>query len=150
MLKKLLLLITTLVLFTSCQLPTANYLRDRVFPEDNTTKLALSPILLPTYIIGCVTDIAIVNPARGTLNVPQVSKQIWGWQNKEPWLGYGALLPVKLIAIPGAAVGTTMFSEQFIYSDKKLGAVDEKSLDFFESKSIELIVKYIAICKKIL
>lgn len=102
----------------SCQLPTANYLRDHVFPEDTGTKLALSPILLPTYIITTAVDLSIVNPVRGAVNVPGVTKDIWEWGNKKPWLGYGVLLPVKLIAIPGAAIGTIMFSEQFIYNDK--------------------------------
>ncbi|WP_372365463.1 hypothetical protein [Candidatus Uabimicrobium sp. HlEnr_7] len=116
--KKYCLLICACVFFTSCQLPTANYLRDRTFPESDATKLALSPVLLPTYIVACVVDIVLVNPARGTLNVPRVTKQIWGWQNRTPWLGYGALMPVKIIGIPLAAIGTTAMSEQFIYSDK--------------------------------
>ncbi|BBM85957.1 hypothetical protein [Candidatus Uabimicrobium amorphum] len=111
-------LVAMCVFIVSCQLPTANYLRDNTFPKNDATKLALSPVLLPTYIVACVVDIALVNPARGTLNVPKVSKTIWGWQNREPWLGYGVLMPVKIIGIPLAAIGTTAMSEQFIYSSK--------------------------------
>lgn len=116
--RKTYLFIGICIFLVSCQLPTANYLRDNTFPKSDATKLALSPVLLPTYIVACVIDITLVNPARGTRNVPKVSKTIWEWQNREPWIGYGALLPVKIIGIPLAAVGTTMMSEQFIYSSK--------------------------------
>lgn len=116
--RKLSLLTIICIFFVSCQLPTANYLRDKAFPENNVTKIALSPILFPTYVVACVVDIALVNPARGTLNVPKVSENIWKWQNKNPWIGYVALMPVKIVGIPLAAVGTTAVSEQFIYNDK--------------------------------
>lgn len=115
--KKRFLCVLACLLFASCQLTTANYLRDKVFPQETGTKLLLSPILFPTYIIACVGDIVIVNPVMGTANVPKVTKSIWKWQNDSPWLGYGALLPVKMVAIPGAAIGTIMFSEQFVYQE---------------------------------
>ena len=107
--------LTLAIFFTSCQLPLANYFRDEVFPEDETAKIALSPILLPTYGVLSVVDAAIVNPARGTKNVPKTVGTIWEWENKNWPVGYIALMPLKLIAIPPTALGITIFSEQFIY-----------------------------------
>ncbi len=99
-----------------CQLPLANHFRDKVFPQDTAAKIALSPVLFPTYAVLSVTDIAIVNPIRGCENIPYTFQNIWQWQNERPWLGNFALIPFKIIAIPPAAIGTAMFSEQFIYN----------------------------------
>ena len=99
-----------------CQLPLANYVRDHTFPEDTTSKIALSPILLPTYAVLSVTDIVIINPVRGCKNIPDTVNSIWKWQNEDAWIGKGVLLPFKLIATPITAIGTTIFSEQFIYT----------------------------------
>jgi hypothetical protein len=110
-------LLTFTILLSGCQLPSANYFRDNVVPEDNTTKILLSPVLLPSYATLCVLDIALVNPIRGTQNVPSVSKAIWLWQNDPAWLGWGLLSPVKVAATPPAAVGTMIFSEQFVYRE---------------------------------
>ena len=106
-----------LLLVTGCQWPLAYQMRDQVFPEDTATKIALSPILLPTYVVCAVTDMAIVNPVRGTKNIPDTATTIWNWENEQPWLGYGLLMPLKLVAIPPAALGTMMFSEQFASQD---------------------------------
>lgn len=107
---------TLLLLFSGgCQLPLANYLRDNLFPEETGAKIALSPILLPTYAVASVLDIAVVNPVRGVKNVPGVAERVWFWEDDPLWLGKGLLLPVKMVAIPAAAVGAVMFSEQFLY-----------------------------------
>lgn len=110
---RILIISLLLILSLGCQLPSANYFRDEIVPRDTVTKVALSPLLLPAYAVLCVGDIVIINPIRGAQNVPKVSSDIWDWQSSEPWLGYGALLPVKLVGIPAAAIGTTIFSEQF-------------------------------------
>ena len=107
------LCILTCIVLSGCQLPLSNTMRDEVFPKEAGTKLALSPILLPTYAVCCVLDVFIINPIRGCANIPSTCSSIWSWKNESPALGYGALLPVKLIAIPPAAIGTMMFSEQF-------------------------------------
>ena len=107
----------TYIISNGCQLPLANHFRDKVFPQDSTAKIALSPILFPTYAILSVADVAIVNPVRGCENIPHVIKSIWEWQNDKPWLGNFALIPFKVIAIPPASIGTAIFSEQFIYNN---------------------------------
>ena len=117
--KKLLLVLLLCCLFlTGCQLPLANYFRDRVFPQDMTPKIALSPLLLPGYVLLSIVDITIINPINGIKNIPSTTSSIWSWEEKTPWLGYGVLLLPKLVAIPPAAVGTSMFSEQFQYQKK--------------------------------
>ena len=108
-----------LLFLSGCQLPLANYFRDQVFPQDTAAKISLSPLLLPAYAILSVTDVTIINPVRGCENVPSVFKSIWQWQNEKPWLGSFALIPFKIIAIPPAAIGTAIFSEQFIYNKEK-------------------------------
>ncbi|HPY74354.1 MAG: hypothetical protein KBC30_01855 [Planctomycetes bacterium] len=115
--KKIFFILFCLIFCTSCQLPMSNYMRDNVFPTETTSKIIMSPILLPTYAVCCVADIVLVNPVRGCKNVPNVVSTIWQWENTNPWIGYGALAPVKIIAIPPAVVGTAIFSEQFIYSE---------------------------------
>jgi hypothetical protein len=106
-----------------CQWPTAYYVRDNVFPQDTGAKIALSPVLLPAYVVLAVTDIMVVNPVRGARNVPSVVEDIWDWEKQNPWIGKGVLLPIKFVAIPAAAIGTVMFSEQFI---KESTAFEEK------------------------
>lgn len=107
--------------FYGCQLPLANHFRDKIFPQETTEKIALSPILFPTYAVLSVFDISIINPVRGCENVPQAIQSIWQWQNDRPWLGNFALIPFKVIAIPPAAIGTAIFSEQFIYNKSSSG-----------------------------
>ena len=107
------LTLTAGLLCGGCQLPLSNYLRDEVFPRDTTSKIILAPFLLPMYLLLPVIDGTMVNPVRGTVHVPGVTAELWGWKNDVPWLGYGVLLPVKVISTPLAAIGTTMFSEQF-------------------------------------
>lgn len=99
--------------WTGCQTPTAEYFRDSVFPQDMATKVASAPLLLPMYLLLTIFDVIIVNPVRGTNNVPEQVGNVWSWGNEEPWIGYGAMMPVKLVGIPIVAVGTTLFSEQF-------------------------------------
>lgn len=105
----------SLLLLVGCQLPMANYLRDHVFPQDTTAKIALSPILFPTYAVTSVLDVTLINPIRGTRNVPEVARTLWEWEDDPAWVGKGVLLPVKIVAIPLGALGTIMFSEQFLY-----------------------------------
>lgn len=97
-----------------CQWPLAYAFRDNVVPDDTTAKIALAPLFLPAYIILGTVDMIIVNPLHGTNNVPDVVESIWKWESLRPWVGYGALLPLKLVAIPPAVLGTVMFSEQFV------------------------------------
>ena len=110
-----LFIILSLLAITGCQMPLANHARDEWFPQDNTKRLILSPILLPGYMLFCFTDIFLVNPIRGSQNVPETMDSLWSWKNDRGWLGLGLLLPVKLVATPPAALGTAMFSEQFSY-----------------------------------
>ncbi len=111
-------LVIALITISGCQLPTANYFRDQVFPQETLPKVLLSPVLFPGYAVLSVVDIAVVNPVRGCANVPDSVSSVWNWQN-EPTPGIGAaLIPVKIIAIPPAALGTAIFSEQFIYQDE--------------------------------
>ena len=92
----------------------ANHFRDQVFPQDTAAKVALSPFLFPAYACLCVTDVALVNPVRGCQNVPDVVSPIWEWENQNWVVGKALLLPLKFIAIPPAAIGTALISEQFI------------------------------------
>ena len=105
------------LLLSGCQTPTAAYLRDRVFPQQMAIKVAASPVLLPMYIVATGLDIVIVNPLRGMSNVPTHVGYVWGWANEEPWVGYGLLMPAKLVAMPVTAVGSTIFSEQFGFTE---------------------------------
>ncbi len=100
-------------LLSGCRLSLANYARDEMFPQGTTAKVAMSPLLLPTYMLFSVIDVAIINPVDGANNVPEAVSSLWGWQNETAWIGLGALLPVKLAATPLWVVGVTMFSEQF-------------------------------------
>ena len=109
------LLVVSSILLGGCQLPLANYLRDRVFPQDTTTKVVMAPVLFPAYAVASIVDVVIINPVRGTKNVPKVVSSVWEWEDEPAWVGKGVLLPVKAVAIPLAALGTVMFSEQFIY-----------------------------------
>jgi hypothetical protein len=92
-------------------------MRDQVFPEDTASKIAMVPLLLPAYIVCAVVDTTMVNPVRGAHNVPGAVTTIWQWEDENPWIGKVALLPLKIIAIPPAVLGTVMFSEQFAYSE---------------------------------
>lgn len=115
--KRLSLILSCLSCLVGCQWPLAYYMRDQVFPEDTASKIALAPVLLPAYVVCAVVDITMVNPVRGAANVPSTVTTIWEWENANPWVGRLALMPLKLIAIPLAAIGTVMFSEQFAYTD---------------------------------
>lgn len=105
------------IFITGCQLPLANHFRDQVFPQDDTTKIALSPLLFPSYAVLSVVDIVLVNPVRGCANVPKTTETVWNWPEEDTNTKY-ALMPFKLAAIPIADLGTIMFSEQFLYNDE--------------------------------
>ena len=117
--KSICILLVFVLLTPGCQLHLANYFRDKVFPQDTTAKVALAPLLFPSYAVLSVTDVIIINPILGAKNIPETTSSIWGWGNKNAWVGYVALMPVKIVAIPLGAIGTMMFSEQFLYSGSK-------------------------------
>lgn len=103
-------------LLSACRTQTADYFRDEVMPNDLPTKIVSAPVTLPVYILLTLVDIVIVNPLDGAGHVPRVVGDLWGWHSqKNAWIAYGALLPVKLVGTPVAAAGTTIFSEQFVY-----------------------------------
>lgn len=105
-----------IILIPSCQLPLANHFRDEVFPQDTTAKIALSPVLFSSYGILSVVDIVAINPVRGCSNIPKTSEAIWDWPEDSTTVKYSTL-PLKIVAIPVAALGTAIFSEQFLYHD---------------------------------
>lgn len=102
-----------------CQLPLAHYFQNEVFPQDTTTKIVLSPLLFPAYAVCSVMDIAIINPARGCSNVPEVTSDIFAWPQNASGVTHALLMPLKIIAVPPAAIGTALFSEQFLYEQKR-------------------------------
>ncbi len=117
---RVLVILLVLAMLAGCQTPLASSFRDDVMPDEPALKVASFPLLFPAYIVITFVDLTMVNPVRGATNVPDVTGRLWSWHNEEnPWVGYGALMPVKLIAIPIVAVGTTMFSEQFDYDVKR-------------------------------
>ncbi len=114
--KSIFLLLIAFAFLAGCQLPLANYFRDQVFPQKTVSKVVLAPVLFPSYAVLSVVDIMIINPVRGCENVPNAASTIWNWPKDSPGTS-AALIPLKVIAIPIAALGTAMFSEQFLYQD---------------------------------
>ena len=111
-----LLVLVAACVFCGCRTQTANYFRDQVMPNDVATKVVSAPVTLPIYIVLTLVDVVIINPIDGAGHVPRIVGDLWGWHSeKNVWVAYGALLPINVAATPFAVVGTTVFSEQFVY-----------------------------------